>query len=169
VRGIVQLADHRAVLVVKASLLRPILEVGVAEVPFADDRRLVARVLEALRHEELRRIEAVVGRAGDDDGLQAVAEWIAARHQRRARRRAHGLHIELRELRAFRSELVEVRRLDVRSAIKAHILPAEIIGDDVDDVRFFILGVQRGHQQRERSEEEKGKAFRFHKMGVLDS
>ena len=136
VREVIQLADHRAVLVVEAALLGPILLVGVAEMPLADDGRLVAGLLEALRHEPLGGVEAVTRGAGDDDRLQAVAERIAPGHQRRARGRAHGLHVELRELRAARGERVEVRRLDVRAAVEADILPAEIVGDDVDDVGF---------------------------------
>ena len=43
VREVIQLADHRAVLVVEAALPRPILLVGVAEMPLADDRRLCNR------------------------------------------------------------------------------------------------------------------------------
>ena len=133
---VIQLADHRAVLVVEAALPRPILLVGVAEMPFADDRGLVAGLLEALRHEPLGGVQAVGGDGGNDGGLQAVAERIAAGHQRRARRRAHRLHVELRELRAARGERVDVRRLDVRAAVEADILPAEVVGDDVDDVGF---------------------------------
>ena len=138
VREVIQLADHRAVLVVEAALLRPILLVGVAEMPFADDRRLVAGFLEALRHEPLGGVEAVGGAGRNDDRLQAVAEGIAAGHQRRARGRAHRLHVELRELRAARGQRVDVRRLDVRAAVEPDILPAEIVRHDVDDVGLVI-------------------------------
>ena len=47
VREVIQLADHRAVLVIEAALLRPILLVGMTEMPFANDRRVVARFLES--------------------------------------------------------------------------------------------------------------------------
>ena len=137
VREVIQLADHRAVLVVEAALPGPILLVGVAKMPLADDRRLVAGFLEALRHEPLGGVQAVGGDGGNDGGLQAVAERITPGHQGRARRRAHRLHVELRELRALRGELVEVRRLDVRASVEADILPAEVVGDDVDDVGFL--------------------------------
>ncbi len=39
---VVDLADQRAVLVVEPALLRPELAVGMAEMPFADDRSAVA-------------------------------------------------------------------------------------------------------------------------------
>ena len=101
------------------------------------NRRAVAGVLEALRHEEFAGVEAVTRGAGDDDRLQAVAERITAGHQRRARGRAHGLDVELRELRAAGGKPVNVGRLDVGAAVEADILPAEIVGDDVDDVVLF--------------------------------
>ena len=68
VREVIQLADHRAVLVIEAALLRPIFLVGVAEMPLADDRRLVAGLLEALRHEPLAGVQAVT----ETDGMTTV-------------------------------------------------------------------------------------------------
>ena len=63
-RVIIQLADHRAVLVIEAALPGPILLIRVAEMPLADDRRVITGFLEALRHEPLAGVEAVTGRAG---------------------------------------------------------------------------------------------------------
>ena len=47
VRVVIQLADHRAVLVIEAALLRPIFLVGVAEMPLANDGCVISRFLEA--------------------------------------------------------------------------------------------------------------------------
>ena len=49
VREVIDLADKRAVLVIEASLARPILLVAMAQMPFADDCGLVPRILERLR------------------------------------------------------------------------------------------------------------------------
>ena len=81
VREVIDLADHRAVLVIEAALLRPVFPVGMAEMPLADDRGLVARLLQALRQQPFVVSQAVGGDREDDRGLQAVAERIAARHQ----------------------------------------------------------------------------------------
>ena len=81
---------------------------------------------------------------GDDNGLQAVAPGITAGHETRARRSRHWLHIELREFRAPRGQLVYIRRFYVSAAIESDIFPAEIVGDDVDDVGF-LLRCRCGH------------------------
>src|SRR5262249_11044562 len=78
--------------------------------------------------------QAVLARRWNDQGLEAVAKRIASGQKRRPRRRAHGLDVELLEPRALSGEIVEGRRFDVR-AVKADILPAQIVGDDVYDVR----------------------------------
>jgi len=151
VREVVELADQRAVLVVEAALPRPVLAVGVTEVPLADDRGVVAGRAESLRQQPLAGVEAV-GVAGEDDRcLQSVAERIAAGHQRGARRRAHRLRVELVHPRATAGQLVDGRRADV-GAVVAHVLPAEVVGHDVDDVGLLRRGVGRRcqHECRQR-------------------
>src|SRR5206468_3698690 len=81
-------------------------------------------------------VETVTGGSGNDDGLQAVAPGITSRHQARACGRTHALSVELSELRATGGELINVRRLDVGGAVEADVFPAEVVGDDVDDVGF---------------------------------
>ena len=131
---VVHLADDVAVEVVEAAVLRPVLLVGVAEVPLADHRRLVADVLQRLRQRALVGRQAV-GVAGEDhQRLQAVAHRIAAGHQRRARRRADGLAVERLEPHAALGQRVDVRRLDLAAAI-AEVGVAEVVGEDDDDVR----------------------------------
>jgi hypothetical protein len=130
----------------------------VAQVPLADDRSLVARLLERLWQQPLVRCQAKGVAGWDDRGLQPIAERVASRHQRGARRRAHRLGIELLEARAGPGELVDIWCLDV-GAVEADILPAEIVGHDVDDVRFRALG--RGGRdepaERERNESDRGR------------
>ena len=149
---VIDLADHRAVLVVEAALARPILAIGVAEVPLADDGGAVTRVLERLRQQPLIGRQAVFGRGRDDQRLQAVAKRVAPRHQRRPRRRAHRLSVELLETRALLRQRIDIRRLDV-GAVKADVLPPEVVGDDVDDVgarRLLLSGGRGGRHQRRR-------------------
>ena len=69
-------------------------------------------------------------------GLQSVTERIASGHQAGPRRRAHRLNVKLFEPGAGFGELVDVRCLDIR-AVEADVFPAEIIGDDIEDVRFL--------------------------------
>ena len=92
-----------------------------------------------LRQHVFVKRRAVSTALGDDGGLQPKAERIAASHQRGAGRRAHGLGVRPIEPRALGGKLVDVGRLDVGAAI-ADILPALVIGNDVDDVRRLALG-----------------------------
>ncbi len=64
VREIIQFANERAVLVIEAALPGPILQVGVAEMPLADDGRVVPGVLKALRHEPFVGGQAVIAGPG---------------------------------------------------------------------------------------------------------
>src|SRR5205814_7090927 len=97
----------------------------------------------------------------DDCGLQTVAERVASRHQGRARRRARRLGIELFEAGARPRELIDIRCLDV-GAVKTDILPAEIVGHDINNVRLHALG--RGGREetaeRERDESDSGRVER---------
>src|SRR5262245_28263220 len=107
-----------------------------AEMPFTNDGSVVTGLLEALGHEPFAGIEAVGGSSGNDHGLQSVAERITAGHQRRPRRRAHGLHVELRELRAASRQRVNVRCLNVGRTVESDVLPPEIVCNDVENVRL---------------------------------
>src|SRR5262249_54967375 len=139
VREVVDRSDERPVLVVEAALPGPVLAVGVAEVPLADDGGLVASLLEGLGKEPLVGAQPVGVAGPDDRGLQPVAERVAAGHQRRPRRRAKRLGGELLEPGPVRGELVDVGGADVR-AVKPDVLPAQVVGDDVEDVRPGGLG-----------------------------
>src|SRR5262249_58233104 len=80
-REVIDLAAEWPVLVVEAALPGPVLAVGMPEVPLADDRGLVARLLERLRQQPLVRGQPVGVRRRDDDGLQPVAKRVAAGHE----------------------------------------------------------------------------------------
>ena len=73
---VVQFADERPILVVESALARPVFFVGMAEVPFADDRRLVACLLQRLRQEPFVGRQALGVARWNDGGLEAVAERI---------------------------------------------------------------------------------------------
>lgn len=135
---IIQLADHRAILVIEATLFGPILNVSVSEMPLADDGRVVAGILEALWQQPFVGGQAVTCPSGDDDRLQPVTERVPSRHQRRVRGRAHWLRVKLGKLRAGFGEIVLARRLDVRAAVEVDILPAKIVSNDVNDIGFSI-------------------------------
>src|SRR5690606_26528515 len=68
---------------------------------------------------------------------------------------AHGLDVELREAGAGGGEGVEVGGLDVRGAVEADVLPAEVVGDDVDDIGRARLrrGGARHADEGEREQE----------------
>ena len=135
-REVVDLAEQRSVLVIEPALPRPILAIGVPEVPLAHDRGPVARLLQDLGQQPF-----VSG--------QPIAMGVAAGHQRGPRRRAHRLGIKLLEPRSPLGELVDVRRLDV-GAVEADVLPSLVVRQDVDDVGAGRRGL--GRSQRHPSE-----------------
>src|SRR5262249_12029725 len=158
-------ADHCAVLVVEAALLRPIFLVRVAQMPFANDRGFVAGFLQALWHEPFAGIESVARSGWDNDRLQSITKRIPSGHQRRARRRAHWLDIELSELRTGRGQLVDVRRFDVGRAIESDIFPTEVISHDVNDVWF---GVRSSEATRACEHETEKNVFEF-RLHIFES
>ena len=54
---------------------------------------------------------------------------------RSAKRSLRGSRIKLREPHAFGRELVQVRGLDELLAVRTEIPPAEVVGDNQNDVR----------------------------------
>ncbi len=72
--------------------------------------------------------------------MWAKTTWIAATHQGRASRRADGLNVVLIQFDAFTDQLVHAWRFP-KSVVPANITPAQIIGDNEQDVwsaRYFI-------------------------------
>src|SRR5690349_14685768 len=112
----------------------------IAQMPFADEARRVAVVGEKLRKrtagdgEACRTVDTVrtVQRPLDGDAL-----LIPARDETGACWRAiRSVRVEVGELHALARETVDVRRLHVRSAIRAEIAITNVVREDEDDVRW---------------------------------
>ena len=123
------------VLPIEASSRREVLGAEMTEVPFAADRRGVTGLPECLRESAFVERQSVLGPRPDDADLQTVAHRVTPGQQRRARGRADGLNVKLLQPRTSGGKLVEVRCLDL-AAVPAHIGPAEIIGEEKNDVRW---------------------------------
>ena len=107
----------------------------VAEVPFADRKGLVAEALQVFwQHCELRR-HGVRRLIVAIRVVDARMNNMAAREQRRACRRANGLNIIVVENHAAECQRVNVRRGNLRGAVEGDIVPAEVVGDDEQNVR----------------------------------
>src|SRR5271170_6334250 len=79
-----------------------------AEVPFAEDRRGVACLLEQFAHRECALVDPVA--AGSDDQRQAGTDRVLPRHQRCAAWRTGGLDQELGQSKSFTGKLVDAWR-----------------------------------------------------------
>ena len=166
---IVHLADEVSVKVIEAAILRPELLVGMAQVPLADHRGAVAGLFQSLRQRPFVGRQAVSMVREDHQRLQAVTHWIAARHQRRARRGADRHAVEGFEPHPFVGKFVDIRCLDVAAAI-AEIGVAEIVSQDHDDVRRSLLslyGAQGQPQVNSANDGDTQITFRDH--GVVHS
>ena len=131
---IVHLTDHGSILVIEATLLWPILDVRMAKMPLADDRRRITRLLEALGHEILAGVQPITALTEDNRRLKTITERVTPRHQCSSRRSAHGLNIKLGKLHAALCKRIEVGCLDVRAAIETDVFPPEVISNDVNNV-----------------------------------
>ena len=164
---IVDLAQHRAVVVVEAALPGPVFLVGMADMPFADHRGVVAGIAQRLRQGVLVGIQAVLAGRGNHRALHAGAVGITTGHQRRTCLRAQGLRVEILQPHAAARQRVDVRRLDV-GAVVADILPALVVGDDVDDVGLLGARLRQYrhrpcHGQNQHAEQYVGETSnRFH-------
>ena len=69
---------------------------------------------------------------------------VAAREERRARRRADGAGVELGEAEAIAGERVEMRRFVIRMTGAAEVAPAEIVDEDEDNASLGRSGRQIG-------------------------
>jgi hypothetical protein len=115
----------------------------VAEVRFAEPPGRVARVMEPIPDGLLRERQAEIfhGRLGGA-GIELVPEalLVAARHEARARRRAiRPAHVAAREAHAVLRDGINVRCGNLlREALAAEFAPAEIVGEDDEDVRLRV-------------------------------
>ncbi len=163
-------AAHKAVEVVEAALGR---RFAVAHMPFAGGSRAIAGGLEHLRDGHAVRVQrpAIAGelltfiaRAGKFCGLigshqpDARLMRIKSREQRRTRGAAERAGIELREAQPSRRERVEIRRADL-APVAPEVRPAEIVGEDDEDVRLVSSSVQRSQRNQHQGGDERDDAY----------
>lgn len=149
---------------IEALFLRP--EPRPAEMPLADARRDVAGLAQHLREREFlqrelpfeNRLKHFLRRSigpARQEIRDVQPRRIFPREQRRARRRAHGLPIRIREPHPLPCELVEVRRVVIGATVAVEIVDAEIVREDEDDVRLVRSeGHDRGDENAEEETEE---------------
>ena len=132
---------QRPVGVVESHLPGPVPGVE-AHVPLAAQEGPVARLPEGPGQGH-----GVRGKGGGVGGGQGVeARGVAAGHERRPGRRALGGDVVLAQLEPLRRQTVD-RRSEGPAAVVAHVAPAEVVGQDEEDVgaRF---GRRRGESRR---------------------
>jgi len=118
-----------------------------AEMPLADDGRMVAHLLQFLGECPRLRIEPTprILRVRTDDAGHAHAIGVTPGQERGARRRAHGgVRAHRRKQHPFRREAVNVRRAHVRGMIGGEIAVAVVIGQDQEEVGFGRRTAQKG-------------------------
>ena len=108
-----------------------------SQMPFADQRRAVAGLLQQGRQRGMLRRQTDVGcrteRLFEPDAQPVL---VAARDQCGSRRRAHrGVGVRLEEPHALRRKPVDVRRAEIAAPVAGNIGIAEIVRHDEDDVR----------------------------------
>ena len=125
---------------------------GRAQVPLSGHVRVVAGVLEELRHRERVRIqeslvavEAAPFVGGRSHDALAHEVMVGARDQHRSRDGADGADVVIREDRPVGHQRVEVRGVDV-AAERVNVGVPEVVGDDQKNVRrLHVPGVGRGN------------------------
>ena len=106
-----------------------------AEVPLADTSRGIPGRLQRLRQRDLGILEAAC-RSGRQDSRQPGTDGQPPREQRDAARRTHRRRrVALREAHAFEGHAVQIRSSNGGMAVTAEVAPAEVVGEDHDDVR----------------------------------
>ena len=125
-----------AVPFVEAAVLR-VASFLVAQVPFAEACGGVAAARYQLRERDFPRDEAL--RQARRHRLQCAGTYrMAPRHQRRARRHAVGFHVEVEASQPFFRQRVDARRgrsAQRAATVTAELTPAEIVGEDQNDIR----------------------------------
>ena len=131
-RKVAMAAPEKTEVVVEAAAVGVKVRMG-TEVPFADGAGGVAGGAESIRDGRLGERQAVGGGGGVPFGIILVAEalLITAGQEAGARRAADRIgHVTVGAAEAGSGEAVEVRRGNVAGALKAHVIVAEIVGDN---------------------------------------
>ena len=144
---------------------RPRNQLGrLAQVPLAHHVGVVAGILQQLRQRRDSVVEvalvadgaALVGRDPLAHVAEAVQVRVDAAEQHRARGRATGVGVEVREPHAVLRQRVEVRGPDLATE-RTHVGEAHVVGDDDDDVgpaRGVRGAGRRGRGERRREDDE---------------
>ena len=135
---------------------------NVTQAPLADERRLVTRFLQRLRHRDIVRFQSL----GRWIGITGIAPHsrvsvMQARHEHTARRRAHRRsRVKMREAHALRRHAIQVRRGDDFLPVTAQIRIPQIIRQDPDQVRFRLgASLAKNHRRGDKSQENKKSVF----------
>ncbi len=138
-REIIQSAVQAAIEVGEAAVQRIIAEAAVAEMPLSYHRAVRVTVLsEDVGHGPLILVETVVPPRRYNGLADAETARITSGHYSAAGRGTDGSHIEAVQFDTFACYAVYVRGLDA-AAVITQVTPAEVIGYDYDNVRFFYL------------------------------
>jgi hypothetical protein len=149
---VVYFAHHVAVEVVEPAVLRPVLPVGMPEVPLAHHQGPVARLFQRLWQRAFLGRQAV-GVAGEDDQrLQAVSHGIAPGHKGGTGWGADVLPVKGLQSHAPAGQAVDVRRLDVASPV-AEVRIAQVVRHDEHNVGLFSLGKHSGLGQTKKGQD----------------
>jgi hypothetical protein len=120
---------------------RGIIAFAETQMPFADGRRCVTRLLEKFGEGESLLLEQQ-RRAGRMDTRRMVARRppdATPRHQAIARRRANRAgRVGVGKAPAFACETINVRRLYFRRAIAPHVAITEVVGQDQHHIGFLF-------------------------------
>lgn len=121
--------------------------------PFAKDSGSVAGGLQGLGENGGIERHAL---AFENGVSNAILEWMASGHERRARGRAGGADEKAGEAGALVVEFVEVWSLDPRVAVTTNRPVALVIGYDENDVWFVGGSEDAGDEKRENQKESSG-------------
>ncbi len=165
VDGLVGRVRHAVPLV--EPLVRREAALGSSEMPLAEHPRGVPRVREHLGHRDFPLHEAVDALADRNRGV-AAADRVAPRHQRRARRRALHLDVEVGQPQPLGRQLIEPGRggpADDATAVEAGLSPAEVVHEDEHDVGLLLGGcsVVEGSKGQQRNQQGSGTADSSHR------
>ena len=107
----------------------------IAVVPFAEDAGAIAVRLEAFGNGGLGLLQFAADlRPGAD------AKRMPPREQHRAGRRAHAAPHEVAQFDSLLEKPVNLRRRNAAAAVRTDVAPAEIIGQEINDIRLRRFG-----------------------------
>lgn len=128
---------------------------GIAEVPFAEDSGAITAVAEQFGESELVGVDAGFG-AWSERAVDADAIGVTTGEQGGAGGGADGLgDVETGEPRPFAGETIEMRGANFGGAVATEITPAEVIGEDQNDIGWARrVGGGEGEAERAGPEQE---------------